>query len=163
MNEKFWLALAFFAFIALIVKLAKKHIMNAIDGKSQQVASEIEAAKAARIKAESALKEATQYLEDSKKYADKLLQDANIEAKKIIQDTESQIEQEVSKKTKAAISRIKMEEEKAIRDFKTDIIHGSINHFADIISNEVDGKEAQKFDDKASNDIEQALDKQLNS
>ncbi len=160
MNEKLWLAIAFFTFLGILLKYVRPHILKIIDYNSQQIADNINSAKQARQKANNLLKEAEEYLEETKSYSKQLVIDAQNEAQKIIKDTKDQVEEEISKKTKAALSRIKMEEEKSIREFKADLIEGSINRFAEVIADDISDKEASILNKKASDDIAISLNAQ---
>src|SRR3989338_8087571 len=96
-DEKLWLAIAFFSFLALIIKYVWPLIAKALDNKSKQIAEEILQAKEMKQKAE-------------------------LEAQKLIKETEHVLKEELKKKTNAAQDRIKTEQESAIRTIKSKII-----------------------------------------
>ena len=81
-DEKFWLAIAFLAFIALLIKYAKTSILNAINQKALDITKAISDAKKAKEDAEKLLKEVEQYQLESKSYAQKLISDAQKEVEK---------------------------------------------------------------------------------
>lgn len=157
-NEKFWLAIAFLTFILLMYKYARSFLIKAIDDKAKLISDEITLAKNARIKAEQALIQAENFLKESKDFGKKLISDAEKEANEIIKSSERQVEDEISKKTKAAIARIEIEEKRAIRDFKIDLVEGSINYFENNIANEVSLKESQNFNKNSSDDLAKLID-----
>ncbi|OFW80703.1 MAG: hypothetical protein A2887_05785 [Alphaproteobacteria bacterium RIFCSPLOWO2_01_FULL_40_26] len=121
-DEKLWLAIAFFSFLALIIKYVWPLIAKALDNKSKQIAEEILQAKEMKQKAEQLLADAKKYHQESITFAEKLLKDAEIEAQKLIKETEHVLKEELKKKTNAAQDRIKTEQESAIRTIKSKII-----------------------------------------
>ncbi len=157
MDEKFWLAVSFFTFLAFLLKYVRPYLIKAIDGHSQKIAEEINAAKDARQKAEKLLEDAKEYLEESKTYSDELIFKSREEAQKIINDVKHKVEEEANKKMTAAVDRVKAEEERVIRDFKIDIIEGSINRFEEIIANEMTDQEKTAINEKSSNEIKSLL------
>lgn len=136
-DEKFWLAIAFCTFAALIIKFVKPIICKALGDKSQAIAQEILDAKEMKDKAQKLLSEAEKYCSESKQYSEKLLKDAEAEAKKFATESKEQIEAEVAKKTAASITRIKSEEEAAIRKIKNKIVSSTINTISENISKEM--------------------------
>ncbi len=126
-DEKFWLAIAFFAFATLIIKFVWPLIAKGLDNKSKKIAEDILTAKDLREKAEKLLASAEKYYQESTDFAQKLLKDAEDEAKKLAADSRDTLEKEVSKKTAAALERIKIEEESAIREIKTKIVSTAID------------------------------------
>ena len=122
LNEKFWLAVAFLSFLALMIKYVWPLLVKGIDAKSKKIAEEILAAKEMREKAEMLLKEAEKFYQESLSFSQKLAKDAEIEAKKLAEESKLILENELKKKTSAAIERIKLEEERMIREIKLKII-----------------------------------------
>jgi F-type H+-transporting ATPase subunit b len=98
-NEKFWLAIAFFAFIALVIKLAKSSIAKSLDDKSKAIAEEILAAKEMKERALKLLASAEKYNSESLNYSQKLIKDAEVEAQKFLAEAQKSVEDEVAKKT----------------------------------------------------------------
>lgn len=125
-NEKFWLAIAFFSFLAAIIKYAWPHIAKGLDNKSKQIAEEILAAKEMKEKAAELLKKAEKQYHDAQHYAEKLIKDAEVESARFAKESQEILQNELNKKTAAALERIKLEEESAIRDIKAKIVAGAI-------------------------------------
>ena len=86
-DSKFWLAISFFIFVALIIKYALPKILAALDNKSKQIANDIEQAKQMRQKAEQLLLEAKKHHEESLLYCQKLISNAQKEADKLLLDS----------------------------------------------------------------------------
>jgi F-type H+-transporting ATPase subunit b len=156
-NEKFWLALAFLTFTALIIKFVWPLIAKALDAKSKKIAEEILAAKELRQKAEKFLADAEKYHTDSVQFAEKLLKDAAAETKKFAEESKHLLEVELAKKTTAAMARIKLEEESAIRELKTKIVASTFKNLEENLSKEISETQHEKINQQASEDLLKAL------
>ncbi len=121
-DEKFWLAIAFLAFVFLLYKYVWPILSKIIADHSNQIAKDLLDAKEMKEKALNLLKESEEQYQKSLEFSKKLIIDAENEAKKLFEDAKMAIEKDVAKKTEALNNRIKNEEEKTIRDIKEKII-----------------------------------------
>lgn len=121
-DEKFWLAIAFLAFVFLLYKYVWPILSKTIADHSNQIAKDLLDAKEMKEKALNLLKESEEQYQKSLEFSKKLIIDAENEAKKLFEDAKMAIEKDVAKKTEALNNRIKNEEEKTIRDIKEKII-----------------------------------------
>lgn len=129
-NEKFWLAVAFLGFATLVIKYVSPRIIKALDAKSKKIAEEILAAKELKEKAIKLLERAEKYYQESERFAQKLVKDAEAESQKFVAEAKRLLEDEVNKKTAASLTRIKLEEESAIREMKVKIIASAMEKFS---------------------------------
>ncbi|MBU6339470.1 MAG: ATP synthase F0 subunit B [Rickettsiales bacterium] len=143
-DEKFFLAISFFAFAGLMVKYIGPKLTKSLDQKSKEIAEEILAAKELKEKAAKLLEKAEKYHQESLSYADKLRADAELEAQKFVAEAEKSISDELEKKTVAANNRIKFAEEKAIAEIKESIVNAALSTIE---------SEAAKGLDKKQNDF----------
>ncbi len=125
-DPKFWLAISFLIFLALIIKYALPKIISILDSKSQQIAKQISDAQQMKERAEGLLLAAKKYHEESLLYCQKLIENAKDDATKLLTDAQQSMEQELSKKTALAKERIALEEARAIREIKSSIIQAAI-------------------------------------
>jgi F-type H+-transporting ATPase subunit b len=156
-DPKFWLAIAFVTFIALIVKFAKTFILKSLEAKSKAIAEEILSAKEMKDRAAALLKKAEKYAKDSENFATKLLKDAEDEAKKFAADAAKMMENEIAKKTAASIERIRMEEVIAIREIKSRIVNLAIADLSQNISKELNAESHDQLVTKALGDFEKVI------
>lgn len=126
-DEKFWLAIAFFAFLLLLAKYVFPTISKSLGNKSQDIAKELLEAKELKEKAAKLLEAADQYHKESQNFAKKLLEDAQKEADKFLQDAQASIAKDLEKKTAAAKVRIQYAEENALKQVQRSIIASAIN------------------------------------
>lgn len=129
-DEKFWLAIAFLAFLSLILKYVWPFLSKSLDETSKKIAQELLAAKTMKEKAEKLLASAEKFYQESLANAEKLRVDAENEAKKLIESAQNELAAEIQKKTDAAISRVKLEEERMIREIKLQIVNSAINEIS---------------------------------
>jgi F-type H+-transporting ATPase subunit b len=155
-DSKFWLAISFFIFVALIIKYALPKILAALDNKSKQIANDIEQAKQMRQKAEQLLLEAKKHHEESLLYCQKLISNAQKEADKLLLDSKKELEAELLKKTNLAKDRIQQEEEKTVREIKSNIIAAAIKIIADK-SNNISAESSSALAKRAATDISKMI------
>lgn len=158
-NEKFWLAIAFTSFIMLILKYVWPKISKALDGKSKQIAEEILAAKDMRQRASHLLEEVEKLQKETIIYANNLLKNAEIEAQKFLDEAQKSAETEIAKKTAATIERIKSEEEKAIRELKTNIISTTLRNLDEELADKMDQNQHSHLINQATKSFEATLNK----
>ncbi len=157
LNEKFWLAIAFLSFVLLVLKYVRPLIVKALDDKSQQIAADILAAKEMREKAVILLQKAEKQYEESVSRAAKLLKDTEIESQKLRDEFQHAVEQEVNRKTAAALARIRIEEESTIRQVKTKIIASAIDYLTKNISKELSSADHKNLLARAAQDFEKTI------
>ncbi len=126
LDPRFWLTVSFTIFFVLVLKFILPKILKALDNKSKQITDDMEQAKKMREKAEELLLAAKKYHEESLTFCQKLLDDAKKEAEQLLIDSKNELAAELAKKTSLAQERIKQEEEKTIREMKTNIIAAAI-------------------------------------
>lgn len=131
-DEKFWLAIAFFSFIALLIKYPFPSISKDLDAKSKKIAEDILEAKKMRELAQKLLEEAHAFHKHATQHSKKIINDAIDEAKKIESDSKKSLEEQITKISNIAIERIKSEEETAIRLVKEDLVNQAIEKFSNI-------------------------------
>jgi F-type H+-transporting ATPase subunit b len=156
-DEKFWLAISFAAFAALIYKIVWPIISNSLESKSREIVENLLAAKEMKEKAEKMLAEAQKYLEDSKSFGDKIIFEAKNEAEKFENESKKELELEIKKKTQSTLSRIKMEEEMAIKEIKSNIINSAFLEVAEKIKKDLNEKDHEKLISKSTQDLSKIL------
>ncbi|MBM3590002.1 MAG: hypothetical protein FJX30_01305 [Alphaproteobacteria bacterium] len=131
-DEKFWLAIAFFSFLALLIKYAFPSISKGLDAKSKKIAEDILEAKKMREYAQKLLEEAHAFHKYATEHSQKIISDAIDEAKKIEADSKKSLDEQITKISSIAIERIKSEEEAAIRLVKENLVNQVIEKFSNI-------------------------------
>ncbi len=157
LNEKFWLAVAFTAFVLLIIKYVNPKISKALGDKSKSIAEEILAAKELKEKAIQLLAKAEKYQKESENYSQKLMKDAQDEAQKYAEESKQMVELEIAKKTAAAVNRIQIEEASAIREIKSKIVALAIANLSENIGKELTSANHEQLFAQAMQDLEKTV------
>lgn len=125
-DEKFWLAIAFLGFVVAVIKFVAPMIKNQLELKSRQIAQELLDAKEAKEEAKRLLLAAQKMYQEAMLSADKIIKDSASEAQKFLQEAQAAANAEMAKKMSALETRIKSEEEQAIREIKLSVINAAI-------------------------------------
>jgi F0F1-type ATP synthase membrane subunit b/b' len=126
-DERFCLAIAFFAFVTLIVRYVVPAITAQLEAKSKQIAEELLAAKEMKEKAEQLLIASQKRHEEALAFAEQLIKDSVVESQKYFEESLKLAEIEIAKKVSAVENRIKQEQERVVREMKIKIIESTIN------------------------------------
>lgn len=156
-DEKFWLALAFLTFVLLLAKLAGKVIVKMINDKSEAIKQAINDANLAKEKAQKLLDDAKKYHQESKDYADKLLANATSESQILAQKAKDEIDAEIKQKTAAAIKRVEMEQEIAIKEVKRKIVNSALTSLSNSLKSDISQSEHDNLIANASKDLEKII------
>lgn len=125
-DERFWLAIAFLSFVALIVRHVAPIISKQLDAKSKQIAEELLAAKEMKEKAERMLAASEERYAEAIVFAEQVIKDSSMEAQKYFDEALKLAEAEISKKMVAVENRIKQEQERTVREIKIKIIDSAL-------------------------------------
>ncbi len=134
-DEKFWLAIAFLGFVALLIKYVLPMISAKLGEATKNIAKELEEARSMKEKAQKLLEESEKRFEEASKLAEKTIKESAAEAQKFLDEARKNIEIEVNKKTEALLTRIKFEEEKAVREMKVQIITMALGNIQSNLQN----------------------------
>lgn len=159
-DEKFFLAVAFVAFFALVIKFTKDALIRSLEEKSKQIAKDLIEAKEMKDRATRLLASAEKHAVESELYAQKLIKDAEIEALRYSSEAKKSIDQDIAKRTAAAIERIKIEENIAVTQIKNSIILGAVENISNNVaqsSKNSDQTIANKIIEKSLSDLEKAF------
>lgn len=154
LNEKFWLAVSFGCFVALMIKFVAPIIIRALNSKSETISNQLNEAKKAKEEAEKLLKKAKKYNEESKAFAENLLKEAEAEALEFSNKAQKEAQNEIAKKTAASLDRIKMEEQLAIRQIKQKIISSTMAGLNKSMADDINQDRHNHLLDQALNDLE---------
>lgn len=149
-DEKFWLAIAFLAFVLLILKYVWPILSNIIGDKSEQIAKDLKDAKDAKEKAEALLVQIKDQHKKAIENSEKIVKDAKKEAEKLINDSKKSVEKEVKRKVEALNDRIKNEEQRAIRDIKLKVVESAIG----VVKEGLTNTDKEKFENVVKKSID---------
>ena len=137
-SETFWVAIAFFIFVALSFKKAKKILIESLDKRIEEIKKRIDEAKKLKEEAEINLIEAKKNLKKLINDKEKIIKNANEEAeliKKKLLDDEKINKQRSNKKI---IDRIEQSRNQAILDIKKMALKVSMKSILELFEKEKD-------------------------
>jgi F-type H+-transporting ATPase subunit b len=134
-DEKFWLAIAFLAFVLLVLKYVWPILSQKISDESKNIAAQLLSVKEMKEKAEKLLADSQKKYDDALVSSAQLIEDAKKEATKLLKDSKDSIESDIAKKMAALENRIKSEEEKTVREIKSRIISSAFDSFESGLKN----------------------------
>lgn len=121
-NPAFWVGLAFFIFIALVIKPLAKIIPAALDKRAREIAEELERAQALREEAQLVLAQYQKKQRESLQEAEEIIQKANQEARRITKEAEADLEESMQKRMKLAMDKIAQAERQALQEVQNHLI-----------------------------------------
>ncbi len=157
LDPRFWLAVSFFIFLALMIKYALPAILKMLDGKANMVAEEVLKASEAKAKAEQLLADAEINFQNAITFSKKLIADAEKEARNLIEHSQKITEEEIQRKLNLVTNRIHQEEEKAIREVKGWLISAAVGVMKENIAKNNDKKSPSISIANSINDVSKLI------
>jgi F-type H+-transporting ATPase subunit b len=119
LDAEFWVAAAFVTFVAILWKVgAFRTLIQSLDHRSEQIARELDEARALREEARQVLEDYQRKRLEAEKEASEIVETAKSEAKRISLEAEEKLDEFVRRRTELAESRIKQAEEQAATDVR---------------------------------------------
>ena len=161
-SENFWVAVAFFIFIALSFKKGKQIILKALDKRIENISRKINDATKIKEEAENNLNEAKKNLEEIVDDKKRIINEANEEAKNLENKLLNE-EKIYSKRFKKKIlDRIEQSKNQTINDIKKLALDISIKSIKDLLNNEKEIKDDQLISKSITNLFYKSMKEQKN-
>ena len=150
-SEAFWVAIAFFIFVILSFKKAKKVLIESLDKRIEQIKIRVNEAKELKKEAENNLNEAKKNFKKMIEDKKRIINEANEEAKNLEKKLLNE-EKIYSERFKKRIDdRIEQSKKQAIDDIKEIALDISIKSIKDLLNNEKEIKNAQLISKSITN------------
>ena len=150
-SETFWVAVAFFIFVALIFKKAKKILIESLDKRIEEIKKRVNEAKELKKDAENNLNEANKNLKNMMNDKKRIIKEANEEAKNLENRLFNE-EKKYSERFKKRIDdRINQSKKQAIDDIKEIALDISIKSIKDLLNKEKETKDSQLISKSITN------------
>jgi F-type H+-transporting ATPase subunit b len=137
-DPTFWVAIAFFVFVGLIVWKARTAILNGIDARAERIKAELDEAQRLREEAQKTLAEYKRKQRDAAKEAEDL-------------------KATLARREKAALEKIAQAEAQAVQDVRAQAVDIAMAATAKLLSESVDPQRDQAMVDQAIKDLGQKL------
>jgi F-type H+-transporting ATPase subunit b len=152
-NPTFWVAVAFFVFVGLMVWKARKPVLDGIDARAERIKAELDEAQRLREEAQKALAEYKRKQRDAAKEAEDLLANARHEADLLRRQAAEDLKATLARREKAALDKIAQAEAHALQDVRAQAVDIAIAATAKLLSENVDPTRDQAMVDQAIKDL----------
>lgn len=121
-DPKFWVALSFVTFIALMAKPVGRFIASALDGRGARIRAELEEATRLRVEAQELVSAYQKKQRESMEEAEQIVSAAREQALRMGREAESALKATIEARTKAATDKIAQAEAQALKDVQAHVV-----------------------------------------
>lgn len=121
-DPKFWVAIAFFGFIAAVAKPVGRMIAKGLDGRAARISQQLEDASKLRAEAEAILAQYKARQQQVMQEAEDILAATRAEADRLRLDAETALKASLENRARLAQERIALAEAKALSDVKNHVV-----------------------------------------
>lgn len=152
-NPSFWVAVAFFVFLAIAFKPAKTAILGALDGKIDEIKADVEHAAKLRDEAQALLADYERKQQQSAAQAEEMIATAKREAEDAKTRAEEELRASLERQQKLALERISLAEEKALSEVRIAAADLAIAATEKLITERAAGKEGDALIEKSISEL----------
>lgn len=142
-----WLAVSFLMFAIVLVKMGKKAVFGALDGRIERIKKEIETAETLRAEAEALLAQYQHKQAEAQKESERIIEEAKKNAYNIKKSAEKELKETLKRKEKQLEDRLKRIQQEAMNEIQAYAADLAIKTTREIISENLDAKSSQKLVD----------------
>lgn len=158
MNDPtFWTAVAFVIFVALLYRPVKKVLLSALDGRIDQIRSEVEEAQRLREEAQALLASYQRKQREAAQEAEEIVKQARSEAEIHRKETETSMGELLKRQEALAIEKIAQAEATAVQEVREIAVDLAIAATQKILADKVTGDLSDTLVDKAITELPQKL------
>ena len=156
-DPTFWVAVAFFVFMGLMVWKARKPMLDGLDARAERIRAELDEAQRLREEAQKTLAGYKRKQRDAAKEAEDLLANAKHEAELLSKQAAEDLRATLARREKAALEKIAQAEVQAVQDVRAQAVDIAIAATAKLLSENVDPQRDQAMVDQAIKELGQKL------
>ncbi len=157
-EAEFWVAVAFFAFVALLGYIgAHRTILASLDQRRDKIKSELDEARRLRDEAEKLLAEYRRRQQDAESEAETIISNAQAEAERIADEAHARMEELIARRTAIAQTKIAQAEAQALADVRAAATDAAVAAAEKILRGTAKGKVADDLIAKGIEDIKAKL------
>lgn len=157
-NTTFWVAVAFFGFIALILYFkAHKTIGAMLDERSASIQAQIEEAKNLRAEAENLLIEYQRKQRDAEREAEDMVAQAKEDAKIMADQAKHDLDALMRRRERGAAEKIAQAEANAVKEVKAAAVNIAVEAATTVLADAMKGKAGTALVNEAIADVESKL------
>ncbi|RMF12689.1 MAG: ATP F0F1 synthase subunit B [Alphaproteobacteria bacterium] len=157
-SAEFWVAVAFFCFVALVLWLRAHHkVREALDQRSERIANQLAEARRLRDEAQAALADAQDAHRQSHDRAEEIIAQAESDAQAMMQEADEALRALVQRREAAAELRISQAREKAVKDVRVAAAEVSIRTAELMLAERLKGGEGEAAMARALEEVKTRL------
>lgn len=152
-----WMAISFALFMFIAYKLGKKSVIGGLDGRIEEIKSEIETAERLRVEAQELLAQYQRKQRDAEKEADAMIQEAKKQAKQITKTAETDLAELMERREAQLAERLRRLEENAIADLQNHAAELAVAATTEMIVQTLDEKTNAKLNEETIKSLSKHL------
>ncbi|MCY4497420.1 MAG: F0F1 ATP synthase subunit B [Rhodospirillaceae bacterium] len=152
-DASFWVAVAFVAFVGILVRFAYGRIVGALDARAARIENEIEEARRLREEARQLLAGYQRRHRDAVKEADEIVEQAKADAERMAAQAAADLEAEIRRRTELAHAKIARAEAQVIEDVRDMAVDAAVRAAGRLVRERLGEEQAGKIVDDAISEL----------
>ncbi|MBV6633622.1 MAG: F0F1 ATP synthase subunit B [Alphaproteobacteria bacterium] len=144
-DSKFWVAVAFVIFVALVYKKVTQTVTKALDDRADNVRAQIDEAQRLREEAQAMLAQYQRQQRDAEKTAKELVENAKKQADALIKQAQVDAEAAAERQKQLAESRIAQMEQQAVAEVRSVAAEVAVQATRDLIEKSMDASKSSSL------------------
>lgn len=137
-NELVWGIISFVVLFAALYKLAWPGLKKSMDGRTEHIRAEIDAADATKAEAEKILTDYQAQLADAKNESARIIEDARQTADALKRDQEQRLQTELAETRQKAVADIEAAKAQAVADLRSEVANLAIGAAEQVVEHSLD-------------------------
>lgn len=156
-DASFWVAVAFVAFVGILVRFAYGRIAGALDARAARIENEIEEAKRLREEARQLLAGYQRRHRDAVKEAEEIVEQAKADAERMAAQAAADLEAEIRRRTELAHAKIARAEAQVIEDVRDMAVDAAVRAAGRLVRERLGEEQAGKIVDDAISELDRKV------
>lgn len=156
-DPTFWVAVAFFIFLAATIRPLLRALANALDGRIERIRAQLDEAQSLREEAQKMLAESKRKQRDAEAEADRMIAHANDEAKRIREHAAQDLEAALARRTQQAEEKIEQAEATALKEVRDQAVDLALAATSRLLAEKVDKARDEALIDQSIKDLSNKL------
>jgi F-type H+-transporting ATPase subunit b len=156
-GPEFWVAIAFFVFVASVYKPVSKVLLNSLDMRAEKIKNELGEALRLKEEAQALLASYQRKQKEVIEESENILKEAESEAKRIAKEAEAELEVALNKRVEIAMQKIAAYEAAVIQQVKNNSVDIAISTVRSMVIDNINKEAAENLVGQAIADMGKKL------
>ena len=156
-SSQFWVAVAFFIFLAMALYWGLRPVLKGLDQRAERIRNEIQEAEQLREDAQQQLQESKRKHREAAQQADEIVEHAKAEAKRMREQAEKDIQAQMERRERQTKDRIRQAEQQAVQAVRDRAVDIATAATADLLRENLTDDTANALVDEAIKDLPQRV------